>query len=208
MDGWEATAMIRKREREQASGRLPIVAMTANAMPGDREKCLDADMDDYLSKPVKLKQLEATLIRWIAGQSIPAEQKGLVSSEPQESVQNGVDSAVLADLRELDVSCGLLSTVITHFLEDFPTRLAALQDALQHGDAGTLTRVAHELNSSSGNLGARKMRQLCVELQALGRAKDLTKAGALLTQLVGEFELVRQRLMTERATISPDALVN
>jgi two-component system sensor histidine kinase/response regulator len=208
MDGWEATAMIRKREREQASGRLPIVAMTANAMPGDREKCLDADMDDYLSKPVKLKQLEATLIRWIAGQSIPAEQKGLVSSEPQESVQNGVDSAVLADLRELDVSCGLLSTVITHFLEDFPTRLAVLQDALQHGDAGTLTRVAHELNSSSGNLGARKMRQLCVELQALGRAKDLTKAGALLTQLVGEFELVRQRLMTERATISPDALVN
>ena len=85
---------------------------------------------------------------------------------------------------------------------------AALQDALQQGDAGALARVAHELNGSSGNLGVRKMRQLCVELQALGKAKDLTQAGDLLAQLVSEFEVVRQRLMAEHATIAHDALAD
>ena len=208
MDGLEATAMIRKREGEQASRRLPIIAMTANAMQGDREKCLVAGMDDYLAKPVKLEHLEAMLARWISGRSTPDEQKEPVSSETQEPVQDCVDSAVLADLRQLDISCGLLSTLITHFLEDVPNRLAALQDALQQGDAGALARVAHELNGSSGNLGVRKMRQLCVELQALGKAKDLTQAGDLLAQLVSEFELVRQRLMAEHATIAHDALAD
>jgi HPt (histidine-containing phosphotransfer) domain-containing protein len=62
--------------------------------------------------------------------------------------------------------------------------------------------VAHDLNGSSGNLGVRKMRQLCVKLQALGKTKDLSKAGALLAQLVSEFKLVRQRLMAEHATIA------
>jgi two-component system, sensor histidine kinase and response regulator len=208
MDGVEATAMIRRREGEQASRRLPIIAMTANAMQGDREKCLDAGMDDYLAKPVKLEHLEATLARWIPGQSTPDAQKKPVSSETRGSDHDCVDAAVLADLRQLDISCGLLSTLITHFLEDVPSRLVALQDALQQGDGQTLAWVAHELNGTSGNLGVRKMRQLCVELQALGKAKDLTKAGALLAQLVSEFELVRQRLMAEHATIAQDALAN
>jgi signal transduction histidine kinase/DNA-binding response OmpR family regulator/HPt (histidine-containing phosphotransfer) domain-containing protein len=208
MDGLEATALIRKREGEQASRRLPIIAMTANAMQWDREKCLEADMDDYLTKPVKQGALGAMLARWIPGQSIPNEQKEPVSSETREPVHECVDSAVLADLRQLDISCGLLSTLITHFLEDVPTRLATLQDALQQGDAGALARVAHDLNGASGNLGVRKMRQLCVELQALGRAKDLSRAGALLAQLVSEFELVRQRLMAEHATLAHDTFAD
>jgi HPt (histidine-containing phosphotransfer) domain-containing protein len=109
---------------------------------------------------------------------------------------------VLADLRQLDQSCGVLSTLITHFVEDGPPRLAALRDALQQGDGGTLARVAHDLNGSTGNLGIWRMRQLCVELQALGKAKDLTKAGALLAKLVREFEVVSRRLMAEQATIA------
>jgi two-component system cell cycle sensor histidine kinase/response regulator CckA len=205
MDGVEATALIRKREGEQPSRRLPIIALTANAMRGDREKYLEAGMDDYLTKPVNRKQLEAMLVRWLPGQSTPHEHHGLGSSEQQELVPGCVDSAVLADLRQVDRSGGLLSTLITHFLEDVPIRLAVLQEALQQGDVGGLARVAHELNGASGNLGARHLRELCVELQALERANDLTKAGTLLTQLVSEFELVRQRLMAEQATIAPDA---
>ena len=208
MDGLKATAMIRKREGEQASRRLPIIAITANAMQGDRKKCLDAGMDDYLAKPVKLEHLEATLARWIPGQSTPDEQKEPVSSEKREPVHECVDSAMLADLRQLDISCGLLSTLITQFLEDVPNLLATLQDALQQGDAGALARVAHKLNGASGTLGVRRMRQLCVELQALGKAKNLTQAGDLLAQLVNEFELVRQRLMAEHLKLAHDTLAD
>ena len=208
MDGLEATALIRKREEERASRRLPIIAMTANAMQGDREKCLAAGMDDYLSKPVKQPHLKATLARWLSGRSTPDEQKEPVPPDTHESVHECVDASVLAELRELDSSCGLLSTLITNFLNDVPSHLAGLQGALQQGDGEALARVAHELNGSSGNLGIRNMRQLCVELQALGKAKDLSKAGALLAQLVSEFELVRQRLMAEHATIAQDTLAD
>jgi two-component system, sensor histidine kinase and response regulator len=208
MDGVEATAIIRKREEEQASRRLPIIAMTANAMQGDRKKCLEAGMDDYIPKPVKLEHLKAVLAQWLSGQPLSHEQKEPVSQEQHESVPECIDSTVLTELRELDSSCGLLSTLITNFLNDVPTRLAGLQAALQEGDAGALARVAHELNGSSGNLGIRHMRQLCVELQALGKTKDLSKAGALLAQLVSEFELVRQRLMAEHATITHDTLAD
>ncbi len=206
MDGFEATAMIRRGERERGGRRLPIVAMTANAMQGDREKCLDADMDDYLAKPVKQGDLGKTIARWIPDQSTPDERKESVLVEKRELIHDCVDSAILEDLRQLDASCNLLSTLITHFLEDVPPRLAALQDALRQGDGPTLARIAHELNGSSGNLGVRKMRQLCVDLQALGKTKDLTKAGNLLAQLVSEFELVRQRLMAEHAMIVHNAL--
>jgi CheY-like chemotaxis protein len=206
LDGIEATARIRTREGDQASRRLPIIAMTANAMQGDREKCLAAGMDDYLAKPVKLEQLEAMLARWIPGQPVPNAQKGPVLSEPRAPGHECVDAAVLEELHQLDRSCGLLSTLITHFLDDMPTRLATLQAALQQGDAGALARVAHEVNGASGTLGVRRMRQLCVELQALGKAKELGKAGALLAQLVSEFEVVRQRLLAEQATLAQATL--
>ena len=65
MDGWKATAMIRTREQEQGTARLPIIALTANAMAGDREQCLNAGMDDYLAKPVRLAHLRALLVKWI-----------------------------------------------------------------------------------------------------------------------------------------------
>ena len=209
MDGLEATMKIRTREGEQqGSRRLPIIAMTANAMQGDREKCLQAGMDDYLAKPVKLELMEAMLARWIPGQAPPDEQMAPVLSEQPEAVIESVDAAVLTDLRELDTTCGLLSTLITHFLEDTPMSLTALDDALQRGDPQALTRVAHELSASSGNVGARRMRQFCVELYALGKAKDLTKAGELLRQLVSEFGLVSQRLMAEHKAIAHDTLAN
>lgn len=148
------------------------------------------------------------LARWIPGQSNSDVQKEPVLSDNREPVLDCVDSAVLDDFRRLDASCSLLSTLITHFVADVPTRLAALRDAVQQGDGEALARVAHGLNGASGNLGVRKMRQPCVELQALGKAKDLTKAEALLAQLVNEFELVRQRLIAEQTTLAHNALAD
>ena len=129
-------------------------------------------------------------------------------SEEREPIHECVDSAILADLRQLDISCDLLSTLITLFLEDVPTRLVTLQNALQQGDAGALVRAAHSVNGSSGNLGAWRMRQLCIEIEACGKAKDLTRIGDLLAQLASEFELVRQRLMVEHATLAHNTLAD
>ena len=126
MDGLEATAMIRKREGEQAGRRLPIVAMTANAMQGDREKCLEAGMDDYLAKPVKQADLGTTLARWIPASPRLMNGRNRVLPEKQAADHDCVDPAVLEDLRQLDASCSLLSTLITHFLDDVPPRLASL----------------------------------------------------------------------------------
>ena len=131
-----------------------------------------------------------------------------MSPEEPEPIHECVDSSVLADLRQLDLSCELLSTLITLFLEEVPNRLASLQDAFQQSDAGALARVAHDLNGSSGNLGVWRMRQLCIEIEACGKAKDLTRIGDLLAQLVSEFELVRQRLMVEHATLAHDRLAD
>jgi CheY-like chemotaxis protein len=97
MDGWEATALIRKGEGEHPSRRLPIIAMTANAMLGDREKCLEAGMDEYLSKPVKQEALGAMLARWIPAQSTP-EDPG--SMGPRAPGPECVDAAVSAELRQ------------------------------------------------------------------------------------------------------------
>ena len=131
-----------------------------------------------------------------------------MSSEEREPIHECVDSAILADLRQLDISGDLLSTLITLFLEDVPTRLVTLQSALQQGDAGALVRAAHSMNGSSGNLGAWRMRQLCIEIEACGKAKDLTRIGDLLAQLASEFELVRQRLMVEHATLARNTLAD
>ncbi len=206
MDGMEATALIRKAEREQKRPRLPIVAMTANAIKGDRDKYLLAEMDDYLPKPVKQGDLGAVLARWIPIQSTENERKASESSTKRAPVRDCVDATALDDLRQLDDSGSLLSALIIDFLGDVPTRLLALQDALHQGNAKAVAREAHSLNGASGNLGAQRMRQLCVELQALGKAKDLTTAGHLVARLVSEFALVRQRLMGEQATIAHEAV--
>jgi signal transduction histidine kinase/CheY-like chemotaxis protein len=206
MDGVEATAVIRKREQEAGGPRLPIIAMTANAMRGDREECLAADMDDYLAKPVKHAELGTMIARWIPARTLTGERKASVVPTPEDA-DECVEAAAWEDLRQLDASGGLLSSLITLFLQNSPPHLAALHDALQQGDGQAIERIAHMLDGSSANLGIRRMRQLCIELQALGKAKNLTKAGHLLTQLTMEFDFVRRRLMAEQATIAHDRLV-
>ena len=207
MDGLAATALIRTSEREQGGRRLPIIALTANAMQGDREKYLAADMDDYLSKPVKQGDLGAMVAKWIGDHLTTDEEKESASCTTQAPTADCVGARALEDLRHVDDSGSVLSTLIAHFLADMSSRLATLQGALQLGNGETVAGVAHELIGSSGDLGAQRMRQLCVTLEAAGRAKDLTRAGSLFTQLASEFERVRSRLMTTQATIAQDALV-
>jgi len=218
MDGYDATREIRRREAmgkgpeahkgekhavlsPHASRHVPIIAMTANAMRGDREKCLEAGMDDYIAKPARREDLEAVLVRWQPDRAGSPDEHPASSSEESEEIEGGtasVDPAVLKDLRQLDDTGELLTILITHFLDDTPRHLAVMQAALRERQAAILAETAHVLKGSSGNLGAGRMQQLCGELQTLGRANDLTTAGDRLARLSAEFTLVRTALLHEQ----------
>jgi len=215
MDGFEATREIRRRETvdkgteerngEQGSAlspeapcHTPVIAMTANALKGDREACLEAGMDDYLAKPLHREDLEAVLARW---QPVRADSSGERPTSPSEKRgkrADAVDPAVLTDLRQLDDTGELVTTLITHFLDETPRLQEQMQAALLRSDATAFAEAAHKLKGSSGNVGARRMQQLCGELQTLGRANELVRVGAPLARLATEFTLVRVALLKEK----------
>jgi CheY-like chemotaxis protein len=198
MDGHEATAEIRRREREAAGGRhIPIIAMTANAMQGDREKALTAGMDDYLAKPVRQESLEEVLGRWTSREDGALPDDG-VPEAPETPAENGsvLDPEVLANLRDLG-DAELLAELAGMFFDDASSRLEELRGAIGAGDAAGVERVAHTLKGSSGNMGATRMSAICAELQDVGGSGDLSRAAGLLEGLEEEFGRVRPALEAE-----------
>ncbi|MDP9486934.1 MAG: response regulator, partial [Actinomycetota bacterium] len=199
MDGYEATAEIRRRESEDANRRrTPIIAMTANAMQGDRERALIAGMDDYVAKPVDPEELDAALERWIPkndGEESPAPEEATEGAgAPPDDATEPLDPGVIEGLRELggDELFGELAGL---FLEDAPPRLEALREAIGSGDASSVGQAAHALKGSSGNMGATRMASICAELEEAGGSRDLTRAPGLLDRLEAEFGRVRPALL-------------
>lgn len=174
--------------------------MTANALEGDRERCLVAGMDDYLAKPVKTAALAAVLTRWArdAAATATEDASGAFVTPPLDAP---IDWAVLEGLRELQDANDpdLLQEVIDLFLGDVPQRLTALHDALDQEADDILAREAHTLKGSCANLGARPMADLSRALEARARAGDLAPIPALLERLDVEFGRVRAALSAELA---------
>jgi PAS domain S-box-containing protein len=202
MDGYEATAEIRRREGSER--HTPIIAMTANAMQGDREKALEAGMDDYVPKPVKAEELEAVLKRWISKRdegktTVSAAGGGSATGEDPD--QDPLDRSVLAGLRELqeEDEPDILKELTELFLSDVPQQLVLLKEAVEAGDASSVGRVAHTLKGSSSNMGATRMTTICSELEAVGASGDLSRAPELLEQLEKEFGRVRMALEAKTA---------
>jgi two-component system sensor histidine kinase/response regulator len=213
MDGFEATAQIRARQCEGLlPEHLPIVALTANAVEGDRERCLAAGMDDYLSKPFTRGHLLAILQRWLPPTAVAAAARAVVPtpSAPRRSAtpsdtQEPINRRALDAIRQLPGpnSAALLNKVITAYLLDSPARLTRLRAAADASDAKALHREAHTLKSSSANVGAERLAALCAELEALARKESVDGTKPLLQEV--EFEL--PRVLALLATIlaeSPD----
>ncbi|BDT58375.1 hypothetical protein MasN3_18690 [Massilia varians] len=210
MDGFAATAAIRRHEREAGRARtLPVIAITANALQGDREACLAAGMDDYLSKPFTQQQLAAVLGRWV-GMPLAATSHHLDAPPrlPKEAVEviqrESVNRIALDNIRALSREGGdlLVQKVIAAYVGDTPRHLATLRDAVEGMDSGSVRRVAHSLKSASANIGAARLAMLCRELEQLGRADTVDGADRILTDMEHEFQTVRHSLhaMLEKET--------
>jgi CheY-like chemotaxis protein/HPt (histidine-containing phosphotransfer) domain-containing protein len=201
MDGSAATAIIRKHEAS-AGQHIPIVAMTANAMQGDRERCLAAGMDDYLSKPVRFSELITILQKWVRSQAEPPSQPDFpVTDETQPTLppvppSSPLDAEAFAALKSLESAedPGFLRSVVEQFVQDTTAHLTTLHLAVNTGDAVALERAAHTLKSTSASMGALKMSMFCHELQVRGREKSVADATGYVEQLQDEFARVQHAL--------------
>ncbi len=197
MDGYEATKEIRRHEGSER--HTPIIAMTANALEGDREKALAAGMDDYISKPVKPEELEAVLVRWVRRDGAPDATGGASGDGPvsqyttEDEIEAPLDPEVLAGLRELG-GAEMVAELAEMFYKDASSHLASLREAIEGDDSQLVHRSAHTLKGSSGNMGAKRMAALCAELESVSASGDLARAPELLERLEEEFGRVRPTL--------------
>jgi PAS domain S-box-containing protein len=183
MDGFTATQHIRTHE-EQSHKHLPIVALTANAMAEDKQRCINAGMDDYLSKPVKIKQLYQILAKWLIPDSAKKMQlfdsiENKTEKTKQTKYYPVVDDNILDTLRQEMRGKGL-GWIINLFLDELPNYTLAIEQATEDGSA--LYQAAHKLKGASANLGAKKMQQFCIQLEQLAKANDLATAKQLVTE--------------------------
>jgi CheY-like chemotaxis protein/HPt (histidine-containing phosphotransfer) domain-containing protein len=197
MDGFEATAEIRRREGD--SHHTTIIAMTAHALEGEREKCLSAGMDDYLSKPVKIDTLRQMLERWSVSTD---EKKGGLPDEPRkfsaEDPQQFVDLSILEGFRNFQKpgQPDLIDKLIDLFVEDTTGRFLVLKQAAIDRRAAAIKSEAHNIKGAAGNIGARQMAELCKELEQKASQND--EAKILISRLEQEFKQVVEVLGTMR----------
>ena len=189
MDGFEATAAIRKAE--VATGiHVPIIAMTANAMKGDRERCLEAGMDAYLSKPLRARQLFEAVEEFYGSQA-----DGQASLPPldQQVVGQAFDEA--AALECVGGDAEILTTIAKIFVEESPKRLDDIRDAVRAGDSRSLERAAHTLKGSVAIFGATAASEAARRLEAMGRSRDLMHAEGAYATLEEEIRRVNSVLV-------------
>ena len=194
LDGYGATAAIRAREQEQPGARrIPVIALTANAMEGDRERCLAAGMDDYLAKPLRSAELYAVLQRWHAPGATTAELPRIL---PAEVADSPLDARTLDGIRALqrEGTPDLLRKIVDLYLSAAPGQIEQLHAAVQQGDAGAALRAAHGLKSSSANVGALALAACFKELEQMGRAGSTAGMAARLADADNEYTRVAQAL--------------
>jgi signal transduction histidine kinase/HPt (histidine-containing phosphotransfer) domain-containing protein len=203
MDGYAATREIRRRER--SAHHTTIVGITAHALSGDREECLKSGMDDYVSKPISLEDLAAILEKWIPGVSPmpPDAARAQVTTPMRPAIGSWevLDERVLAGLREYQRSGepDFLNHLISVFLDDLSLRLESMRNAQTRGDLETLRSAAHALKGASGELGAKRLYELCAQLEATARSGILAAARPLRREIEDEAVRLRQAMEVLRA---------
>ena len=186
MDGFQATSAIREREKSTGA-HLPVIAMTAHALAGDKERCLAAGMDDYVSKPVSPEALNEALERWFGtpNREISPAGPNVVTSHAVESDVIVWDRVGL--LRRLMGDRQLATKVAEGFLDDIPRQIQVLRVSLETGDVSGCERQAHSIKGASASVGAERLRAVAGEMEKAGSAGDLGAVRNQMAKLEAEF---------------------
>jgi signal transduction histidine kinase/DNA-binding NarL/FixJ family response regulator len=182
MDGYTATSQIREKELGDSS-HIPIIAITANALAEDREKCLAVGMDDYLSKPVSLDQLRAVLNRWL----IPGNPLAFHAS---------LNEKIISQLKQLKGynHISMLNEVVELFVYNTPRIISQMRQAVVEGEAKTLRELAHSLRGSSTTLGAEEFANLCQGVEDMGQKGLYKEALPLINKIEAVYIILQENL--------------
>jgi two-component system sensor histidine kinase/response regulator len=193
MDGYEATRHIREDDGLKGSRSVPVVAMTANAMKGDREKCINAGMDDYIAKPLRKSDFQTIMDRYFPGMDRPLSEDGREQPMPVE--QTAPDSVFMVDevLQRLQQDREIVRIILSQFISSAEEELAAIADAAERNDMARFRLLLHTLKGAAATVGAVELSRNAAELEAAERSKDLETFGRLLGNLNGCFQRFRQR---------------
>jgi CheY-like chemotaxis protein len=187
MDGLEATAAIRELEK-QIGGHIPIIALTAHAMKGDREHCLAAGMDEYVSKPISPDSLHNAI-------------QTLLSSKPQRALDREMDETPFQPidkqgvLKAFEHDRKFLKEIIDMFVSDYPAMIADIREALKTEDASTLQRTAHSLKGMLRNFRAEAEAQKALNLEEMGRKGQFKNGDEVCDALAGEIASLERVLL-------------
>ena len=203
MDGFVATETIRESEADAGGEEhIPIIALTANALSGDRERCLAAGMDDYLSKPFTGQQLGERLQIWLGGEEVsdPGKTTQPEKKEAAAGPESVLDQGALDTLRMLDKrsESNVLDKVISLFIETSAELIDKLRNGAATGNPVEIEDAAHTLKTSGANVGATTLNALCKDLEVMGRQKSIENAAELVTQVEIELEGVCRALTNIR----------
>ena len=202
MDGYTATRYIRKLQSEGALPKMPIVAMTANAMVGDREKCIASGMDDYMSKPLNRSLLEQMLQKWLppgatsrtmaAAPAPIARPVAVVAPAPTHADSTPINTQIVNDL--IDMMGAEFADLVRVYLEDSPRALSILERSAAANDLDGLIAPAHSLKSTSANLGALMLSDMAKRIEHGARSGTIGEPVLLVAQLMHEFQRVSLHL--------------
>ncbi len=196
MDGYETTRTLRKREAdENRIDRMPVIALTANAMSFDRQRCIEAGMDDYISKPLTLENLAKTIARLLPDRSRDSE----IPSRPAAHTATAgtsqpINTAFLGLYQEMEAGDALLDRMIDVYLQEAPSAIQVMRTAINEDDPASLSRAAHKFKSSNMQLGADQMASLCTQLDKLGQLGTTTGGWVILSDMEHEFSRVHSAL--------------